>query len=134
MALTLTQVTSLGFKPSKRSSLYGKKYDTLIYTINATDFLYVGYNEYSKNINNKIIWKSFKDFNTGERITYPVINIGSTSLGELKQFLDRTKVVQNYLNDQDESNVVKDNTESITGSLEGATLIPTIEEVDGESN
>ena len=91
MALTLTQVTSLGFKPSKRSSLYGRKYDTLVYAINDTDFLYVGYNEYSKDINNKIIWKSFKQKDTGERITYPVIHLGDTSFSELQKFIQRSK-------------------------------------------
>lgn len=82
---------SLGFKPSKRSSLYKRKYDTLVYPITDTDFLYIGYNEFSQRINNKILWKSFKQVDTGERITYPVIHLGDTSFTELKNFLQRSK-------------------------------------------
>jgi len=91
MALTTQQMISLGFKPSKRSSLYNRKYDTLVYPITDSDFLYIGYNEYSQKINNKILWKSFKQVDTGERITYPVIHLGDTSFGELKKFLERSK-------------------------------------------
>lgn len=89
MALTTQQLISLGFKPSKRSSLYNRKYDTLIYPINETDFIYTGYNPYSKKINNKILWKSFKQLDSGERITYPIINLGDTGFNELKRFIER---------------------------------------------
>lgn len=87
---------SLGFKPSKRSSLYKKKYDTLIYPINETDFIYTGYNQFSKTVNKKILWKSFKQVDTGERITYPVVHLGDTGLNELKSFLDRCLTAEKY--------------------------------------
>lgn len=89
MAVTREQMIDLGFKPSKRGgglSKY-KKYDTLIYPINDTDFLYIGYNQFNKSVNNKIIWKSFKS--DEGRITYPVISLGDTGYRELKSFIDR---------------------------------------------
>lgn len=91
MAITLQQLESLGFLPSKRSSLYNKKYDTLVFPINNSDFLYLGYNEYSKTVSNKIIWKSFKDIETGERITYPVIHLRDTTFGNVKDYINRTE-------------------------------------------
>jgi len=96
MAVTLEQLKDLGFKPSKRSSLYNKKYDTLIYPLNETDFIYLGYNQYTKSINNKVLWKSFKSKETGERITYPVIHLGDTGFNEVKDFLKRSDSVANY--------------------------------------
>lgn len=91
MAITREQLVDLGFKPSKRGgglSKY-KKYDTLIYPINETDFLYIGYNQFNKTVNNKIIWKSFKS--EEGRITYPVISLGDTGYKELKSFISRCK-------------------------------------------
>lgn len=96
MALTTQQMISLGFKPSKRSSMYNRKYDTLIYPINGTDFFYIGYNEYSKRINNKILWKSFKQIETGERITYPVVHLGDTTYTELKAYIGRSQTASDY--------------------------------------
>lgn len=87
---------SLGFKPSKRSSIYKKKYDTLIYPINDTDFIYTGYNQFSKTVSNKILWKSFKQQDTGERITYPVVHLGDTGYTELKAFLGRCNSAAEY--------------------------------------
>lgn len=107
MALTTQQMISLGFKPSKRSSLYGKKYDTLVYPINDTDFLYIGYNEFTKRVNNKILWKSFKQIDSGERITYPVVHLGDTGFTELKAYLQRSVEVSDYnaMMDTEESRV-----------------------------
>ena len=89
MAITKEQLVSLGFKPSKRGGGFSKykKYDTLLYPINDTDFLYIGYNQFNREINNKVIWKSFKG--DEGRITYPVISLGDTGYGELRDFIKR---------------------------------------------
>lgn len=92
MAITIEQLKNLGFKPSVRGrGGLGKikKYDSLIYPINDTDFLYTGYNPYKKQINYKTIWKSFKD-EDGNRITYQVVNLGDTGLIELKSYITNT--------------------------------------------
>lgn len=111
MALTTQQLISLGFKPSKRSSLYNKKYDTLIYPISDTDFIYTGYNQYTSKINNKVLWKSFKQVDTGERITYPIINLGDTGFTELKSFLDRANTLEKnkfaFIENNKEFNIVE---------------------------
>lgn len=101
MALTIGQIKDLGFKPAKRGGGLSKhrKYDTLVYTLNKTDFLYIGYNQYSKSINNKTIWKSFKHPETNDRITYKVIDIGDTSYTELKDYLDRCDIREIQLKD-----------------------------------
>jgi len=89
MAITKETLVSLGFKPSKRGGGLAKhkKYDTLIYPINSTDFLYIGYNQFKREVNNKVIWKSFKA--EEGRITYPVISLGDTGYSELKDFITR---------------------------------------------
>lgn len=89
MAITHQQIIDLGFKPSKKGGGFSKyrKYDTLIYPINKTDYLYIGYNPFKREINNKTIWKSIM---TDEgRLTFQVINIGETGYTELKQFINR---------------------------------------------
>ena len=60
MAITLKQIEDLGFKPTKKGGGLSKyrKYDTLVYPINKTDYLYIGYNPFKREINNKTIWKS----------------------------------------------------------------------------
>ncbi len=89
MALTIKQITSLGFKPTKRGgglSKY-KRYDTYVYPINKTDYLYIGYNPFKEEVNRKTIWKSIM---TDEgRLSYQVINIGDTGFSELKDFINR---------------------------------------------
>lgn len=112
---------SLGFKPSKRSSMYDKKYDTLIYPINETDFLYIGYNEYTKRINNKILWKSFKQVDSGERITYPVTHLGDTGFSELKDFLVKCKRdIYEYVTD---GQLIEDIADKATGTVQVITGI-----------
>lgn len=96
MAITLQQLKSLGFLPAKRSTLYKRKYDTLIFPLNKTDHLYLGYNQYTKEINYKSVWKSFRMPETGERITYQVINLGETGYDEMKEFLRISLQNANY--------------------------------------
>lgn len=103
MAITIEQLKNLGFKPSVRGrGGLGKlkKYDSLIYPINDTDFLYTGYNPYKKQINYKTIWKSFKD-EDGNRITYQVINLGDTGLLELKEYILRSEALYNIKQPKD---------------------------------
>lgn len=96
MALTISQLSNLGFVPTKKSSPFRKKYDTLIYPLNKTDYLYLGFDTIKKEINNKIVWKSFLQPDTNERLTYIVINIGSTGYKEMKDFLKRSVINSNY--------------------------------------
>lgn len=96
MALTIKQLESLGFKPTKKESPFKRKFDTLIYPLNETDYLYLGYNEFRKEINNKLVWKSFVEPGTKNRIAYVVTNIGSTGFTEMKTFLKRAKDNANY--------------------------------------
>lgn len=94
MATTQAQLMDLGFKPAKKESPYKKKYDTLVCPLNKTDYLYLGYNSLTREINNKIIWKSFLD-ETGERITYPALKLGETSFTGLKEYIENSKAVHN---------------------------------------
>lgn len=98
MALTLQQLTSLGFKPSVRGRgglSKNKKYDSLVLPLNDTDFLYTGYNSFKDQINYKSIWKSFKS-EEGERITYQVANLADTGFGELQDYIYRCKNIIVY--------------------------------------
>lgn len=91
MAITTAQMISIGFKPSKRSTIYERKFDTLIYPINDTDFIYIGFNPYTKRVNNKVLWKSFKG--PDGRITYPVAHLGDISFTGLKEFIEKCKAI-----------------------------------------
>lgn len=102
MGLTLVQLKDLGFKPAKKQSPFAKKYDTLIYTLNSTDYLYVGYNQFKKQVNNKIIWKSFVEPDTKNRVAYQVINIGDTGYEEMKSYLERAVKNANYIPTEEE--------------------------------
>ncbi len=102
MALTLKQLESLGFKPTKKESPFRRKFDTLIYPLNETDYLWLGYNEFKKEVNNKIIWKSFVEPDTKNRVAYQITNIGTTGFNEMKAFLKRAKENANYKPTQDE--------------------------------
>lgn len=90
MSLTKDQLVNLGFKPSKRGNgLTNKKYDSLVFRINDSDYLYTGYIQFKNQINYKTIWKSFKD-EEGKQNTYQVINLGETGFNELNNYLIRT--------------------------------------------
>ena len=135
MALTTGQMISLGFKPSKRSSLYDKKYDTLVYPLNNTDYLYIGYNEFTKRVNNKILWKSFKQVDTGERITYPVTHLGDTGFTELKDYLEYSKrdIYQYITNGEDIADINTEATEKSQESLDGSLIITPIDLLSAET-
>lgn len=96
MALTIEQLKSLGFKDSKKSTAFSKKFNTLIYPLNKTDYLYFGYDDVRKEINNKIVWKSFLDLETNKRISYMITNIGVTGFNEMKAFLRRAHINANH--------------------------------------
>lgn len=96
MALTITQLKDLGFKPTKKSSPFAKKYDTLIYPLNETDYLYIGFDHFKKRVNNKVIWKSFIEPDSKSRIAYQLTEIGTTGYTEMKSFLERAKINANY--------------------------------------
>lgn len=104
MALTLSQVTSIGFKPCKKQSPFAKKYDTLIFPINKTDYLYIGYNPVIKEMNFKKIWKSFVD-NDGHRMTYQITTLGETGFRELKNYVTAELNRDRMLNGQDSKEI-----------------------------
>jgi hypothetical protein len=96
MSLTKEQLVSLGFKPSKRGNgLSDKKYDSLVFKISPTDYLYTGYIPFKNQINFKTIWKSFKDVE-GTQVTFQVINLGETGYNELKDYLLRSVSMCQY--------------------------------------
>lgn len=88
MSLTLLQLENLGFVPSKKKSPFAKKYDTLILPLNKTDYLYLGYNNITKGIDYKRIWKSFID-GEGKRYSHQIIHIGETGFKELKEYIQK---------------------------------------------
>ena len=88
MALTKEQIISLGFKPAKKASPFAKKYDTLIFNLNKTDYLYIGYDPFRKEINYKRIWKSFVN-EEGHREAHQLTHIGETTFTELKDYIRR---------------------------------------------
>ena len=96
MSITINQLKDLGFKPFKKKSPYSKSYDTLIYKLNNTDYLYLGYSTFKREVNNKLIWKSFVQPESKERIAYVVTKLGDTGYGEMKEFLERSVVNANY--------------------------------------
>lgn len=112
MAITRAQILDLGFQPAKRQKGLGsKKYDTLIYKINNTDYLYLGYHSFRGNIDFKTLWKSFEDDN-GERISYPVEKLGLITLTNLKEYIEacnrtselKDKLKQELLEDNGSNN------------------------------
>lgn len=86
MAITREQVVSIGFKPFKKKSPYAKKYDTLIYPLNKTDYLYLGYNGITKGIDFKRIWKSCID-SEGSRVCFMIAHVGEIGFTELQEYI-----------------------------------------------
>lgn len=100
MAITLEQMKDLGFKPAKKAKgLSKRKYDTLIFRLNDTDYIYTGYNNFNKNIDFKRLWKVFKDPETGETITFNIDKIGSLTYAAVKEYLE-TAVKQAKLKEE----------------------------------
>jgi len=90
MAITRQQVLDLDFIPTKRQKGLGsRKYDTLMYKINDTDYLYLGYHAFRGNVDFKTLWKSIEI--DGERISYPIDNIGNITYTSLKEYIDALK-------------------------------------------
>ncbi len=92
MSITREQIMDLGFKPTKKKSPYAKKYDTLVFPLNKTDYLYLGYNQITKGIDFKRLWKSCVDMD-GKRVTFQVSHLGETSYSELKDYINRHTLV-----------------------------------------
>lgn len=91
MAITKEQLLDLGFKLSKRSkSLNNRKFDSLVYPINETDYVFLGYNPFSKKIDFKRLWKSFTDPTTLEKITYPIEHMQNLTYSNVKEFIERS--------------------------------------------
>lgn len=90
MAITREQLVDLGFKLVKRAKGFSKrKYDTLLFPLNKTDYIFTGYNNYSKTIDFKRLYKSFTDPTTNEVITYPIDRMGVLTYNEVKEYLER---------------------------------------------
>ena len=88
MAITREQLIDIGFKPTKKAKiLSNRKYDTLIYPLNKTDYIYTGYNNFNKNVDFKRLWKTFYDPETNETYTYPIDKIGELSLSIVKDII-----------------------------------------------
>jgi hypothetical protein len=115
MALTIVQLKDLGFKPTKKKSPFAKKYDTLIFTLNKTDYLELGYDSYRKEVNNKIVWKSFVDPYSNKRIRYIVTSLGNTGYTEMRDFLNREKDNANYKPSNEELEYLEGNTDIVNG-------------------
>lgn len=93
MSLTRTQLIDLGFKPAKmaNSTNNNRKYDTLIFPLNKTDYIYTGFNKLNNQIDFKRLWKRFEDPETKEIISYPVERIGVLSYETVKEYLEMSK-------------------------------------------
>lgn len=91
MAVTRKQLLSIGFVPSKRSKALNRddKYDTLIYKINSTDYLFTGYSNFTKKTDFKRLWKTI--FNEGSYITYPVDKMGELTLNKVLEYIEYCK-------------------------------------------
>lgn len=90
MAITRAQILEMGFIPAKRQKGLGtRKYDTLMYKINDTDYLYLGYHAFRGNVDYKTLWKSAEI--EGDRVSYPIDSIGNISYNSLKDYIDGLK-------------------------------------------
>lgn len=95
MAITKEQLIELGFQPSKlaKGTNKNRKYDTLVFPINSTDYLFTGFNNVNGKIDFKRIWKSFNS--PDGRITYPVSHTGELSFTALKEYIQSTLDIEN---------------------------------------
>ena len=87
MSITRQQLLDIGFTPAKRKRGLGtRKYDTLIYKINDSDYLYLGYNDFKGNIDYKRLWKSI--ITEEGRISYPVSPLSELTFTGLKEYIE----------------------------------------------
>lgn len=98
MAITKEQLLDLGFKATKLAKGKTKrKYDTLVFYLNDSDYLFTGFNNITGKIDFKRIWKSFEG--PDGRISYPISHTGNVSYTALKEFIESSIELQK-LNDQ----------------------------------
>lgn len=98
MAITREQLIDLGFKPTKLAK--GKtrrKYDSLVLYINDTDYLFTGFNNITRKIDFKRIWKSFEG--PEGRISYAISHTGHISYTALKEYIESAKELQKIKDD-----------------------------------
>lgn len=87
MAITKQQILEVGFKPTKkRKGLGTRKFDTLMYKLSDTDYLYLGYNDFRGNTDFKTLWKSI--LTEEGRVSYPIKSIGSLTLNSLRDYIN----------------------------------------------
>lgn len=103
MGLTRAHLIELGFKPAKKQrGLSTRKYDTLMYKLNDTDYIYLGYNDFRGNIDFKTLWKSIMTEEEG-RISYPIQSLGTLTYTNLKEYIknaERTAKLKEILKHQ----------------------------------
>lgn len=81
MALTKKQLEDLGFVYMQRPSIYKKRACGLIYKLNEQEYLWI-------HEKGKVVFKSFLDPETQDRLSVSVCNIGDTGFSEMKRFLE----------------------------------------------
>lgn len=80
MALTKEQLKDLGFVYMQRPSIYKKRACGLIYKLPNEEYLWI-------HEKGKVVFKSFVDPETNDRLSVSVCNLGDTGFNEMKQFL-----------------------------------------------
>lgn len=100
MSITREQLMDLGFKPAKVSKGLGRrKYDSLIYRLNDTDYIFTGYLKWNKKVDFKKMWKTYFDPETKQTVTYPIDRMGVLNYSMVKDFL-ATAVAQAKLKEE----------------------------------
>lgn len=96
MSITRDQLLSIGFKPSKISKGIGnRKYDSLVYRLNSTDYIFTGYNRWSNKVDFKRVWKTYYDPESKETISYPLDKMGVLTFTSVKEFVERAVLQSN---------------------------------------
>ena len=96
MALTKKQLEDLGFVYMQRPSIYKKRSKGLIYRLGEFEYLWI-------HDKGKVIFKSFLDPETKERLSVSVCNIGDTGFSEMKRFLEeQVKYAEIYQRNRDQ--------------------------------